>query len=47
MVLMANRYILPAAFEYQRQVAAERGGGEAGGRQVGRRQEDARQADQD
>ena len=24
MVLMANRYILPAAFEYQKQVGAER-----------------------
>ena len=46
MVLMANRYILPAAFEYQKQVGAERGGGEGGGRQVGRGQEAARQADQ-
>ena len=44
MVLMANRYILPAVFEYQRQVGAERRGGQGGGRQVGRRQEDARQA---
>ena len=44
MVLMANRYILPAAFEYQTQVGAERGGGQGGGRQVGRRQEDARRA---
>ena len=35
MVLMANRYILPAAFEYQRQVAPERGGGKpAGGKSV-------------
>ena len=40
MVLMANRYILPAAFEYQKQVGAERGGGEGGRRQVGRGQED-------
>ena len=40
MVLMANRYILPAALEYQKQVGAERRGGEGGGRQVGRRQED-------
>ena len=46
MVLMANRYILPAAFEYQKQVGAERRGGEGGGRQVGRGQEDARRADQ-
>ena len=37
MVLMANRYILPAALEYQKQVGAERGGGEGGRRQVGRR----------
>ena len=46
MVLMANRYILPAAFDYQRQVGAERRVGQGGGRQVGRRQEDARHADQ-
>ena len=32
MVLMANRYILPAAFEYQRQVATSVVGREAGGR---------------
>ena len=44
MVLMANRYILPAAIEYQKQVAAERRGGEGGGRQVGRGQEAARLA---
>ena len=46
MVLMANRYILPAALEYQKQVGAERRGGEGGGRQVGRRQEAARRAHQ-
>ena len=46
MVLMANRYILPVALEYQRQVAAERRGRQVGGRQVGRGQEDARQADE-
>ena len=44
MVLMANRYILPAAFEYQKQVGAERRGGEGGGRQVGRGQESARRS---
>ena len=37
MVLMANRYILPAALEYQKQIARERRGGEVGRRQVGRR----------
>ena len=46
MVLMANRYILPAALEYQKQVGAERRGGEGGGRQVGRGQEAARRADE-
>ncbi len=46
MVLMANRYILPAAFEYQKDVAQSVVGGEGGGRQVGRGQEDARRADQ-
>ena len=46
MVLMANRYILPAAFEYQRQVAASVAAVKAGGRQVGRGQEDARSADE-
>ena len=42
MVLMANRYILPAAFEYQTHGGAERLGGQVCRRQVGRRQEDAR-----
>ena len=32
MVLMANRYILPAAYRYQAQVGAERGRGEGGRR---------------
>src|SRR5262249_36521123 len=31
MVLMANRYVLPAVLEYQKQVAQSVGGGEAGG----------------
>ena len=43
MVLMANRYILPAAFSEER--GAERVGGEGGGQQVGRGQEDARRTD--
>ncbi len=34
MVLMANRYILPAAYRYQGEVGAERGGGQ-GGRRIG------------
>ena len=42
MVLMANRYILPAAFEDAEGCRAERLGGEGGRRQVGRGQEDAR-----
>ena len=42
MVLMANRYILPAALEYQRNIGAERGGGEGRRRQVGAGQEAAR-----
>ena len=43
MVLMANRYILPAALEYQKQVAQSVAAVKAGGRQVGRGQEAARQ----
>ena len=46
MVLMANRYILPAALRVPEAGRAERVGGEGGGRQVGRRQEDARPADE-
>src|ERR1041384_3094170 len=46
MVLMANRYILPAAFEYQKNVAGSVRPGGGGGRQVGGRQEGARSADQ-
>ena len=42
MVLMANRYVLPAAFDYQTAGGAERGGGEGGGGDLGRRQEAAR-----
>ena len=34
MVLMANRYILPAALRYQTAGGAERGGGQGGGRPV-------------
>ena len=44
MVLMANRYIMPAALEYQRQVAASVAAVKSAGAQVGRGQEDARQA---
>ena len=44
MVLMANRYILPAALRVSEAGRAERGGGEGGGGQVGRRQEAARPA---
>ena len=43
MVLMANRYILPAALEYQKQVAPERRRRESGRRQVGGGEEAARQ----
>jgi glutamine synthetase len=35
MVLMANRYILPAAFQYQTQVGQSVAAVKAGGRQVG------------
>ena len=42
-VLMANRYVLPAALEYLKRVGAERDGGEVGGRQDGRGQETPRQ----
>ena len=46
MVLMANRYILPAALDYQSEVAHERGGGQ-GGRRLGQGgQEAARQGRQ-
>ena len=37
MVLMANRYILPAAYRFQGELAAERGGGQGGGRHGARR----------
>ena len=42
MVLMANRYILPAAFDVPEAGGAERVGGQGGRRQVGRGQEGAR-----
>ena len=41
MVLMANRYILPAAYRYQTQVGAERRGGEGRGRRRPRRRASA------
>ncbi len=37
MVLMANRYILPAAYSYQGQVAEQRRGGQGGGRRARRK----------
>ena len=46
MVLMANRYILPAALEYQKQVAQSVAAVKSAGGTVGRRQEDPRQRDQ-
>ena len=45
MVLMANRYILPAAFDYQTRVAKSVVGGEGGGRQVGGGEEGPRPGD--
>ena len=46
MVLMANRYVLPAAFEYQKQVAQSVAAVKAAGGEVGRGQEDCSTRDQ-
>ncbi len=47
MVLMANRYILPAALAYQTAIGAERRGGQGGRRRLERGQEAARRLHQD
>ncbi len=47
MVLMANRYILPAAFEYQKNVAQSVAAVKAAGSKSGSRQERARLADEE